>query len=121
MATITWQDVGCRIIRFEAGDLYTDEKGRVHDFPTRCYLLLVGPINLYFDYFNGVQDSVRFTVPDNVRPEDSPIALLAYKPDPYEWWDFISRNADAEAADVPRIVIDKAVDQYESDDEEESM
>lgn len=121
MATITWKEGYCRIVRLDAGDQYTDETGRERTIEFRQYLLLVGAVNLHFDYYNGEQDHVRITVPDIFPPEESPITLIGYKPDPDEWWDFICRKLEADFSKPARWEIDKALDQYEPDDEEESV
>lgn len=121
MATITWREGNCRIVRLEPLDQYTDETGRERTIQARQYLLLVGAADLHFDYYNGEQDSVRITIPINTLPEDRPITLIGYKPDPDEWWDFICRKLEADFSTPARWEIDKALDQYEPDDEEESV
>ena len=121
MATITWKESYCRIVRLDAGDQYTDETGRERTIEFRQYLLLVGAVNLHFDYYNGEQDHVRITVPDIFPPEESPITLIGYKPDSYEWWDFICRKLDDGFEKPAPYYIALALDQCEPDDEEESM
>lgn len=121
MATMKWAKDGCRIIKLNAGDIYIDETDREYHIPAIQYLLVTGPAISRIREYNKDYNRVSVMFPSNARLEDKLITLLAYKPDPYEWWDVICRNLPSYNT-LPTIAeIEIALDQCESDSEEESM
>lgn len=111
MATITWQQGDCRIIKLEGCDFYTDETGYKQLVFVEKYLLLVGNVDLDITPRKENSDYVRVLIPVDTKPEDKPTILLAYKPDPCEWWDQICKSSNFTSR-IPEIKeIEYAVNQ----------
>ena len=111
MATIKWQQGNCRIIKLEGSDFYTDETGYKQLVFIEKYLLLVGNVDLDITPRKENSDYVRVSIPADIKPEDKPTILLAYKPDPCEWWDVICKNIESHSR-IPEIrEIEYAVNQ----------
>lgn len=110
MATIKWQQDNCRIVKLEAGDIYTNEEGRSYIIHVKQYLLLAGHVDLLIRERHEKSDRVWVSIPGNNKPEDKPTILLAYEPDPCEWWDVICKTIDL-LTGIPTIEeIEHAVD-----------
>lgn len=101
MATITWQQGDCRIIKLEADDIYIDEEEREHRGVSTRYLLITGPVHSHIDKYDGhkydgADDCVSIRIPDNARYEDKITVLIACRPDLYEWANVIRRSLGCE-------------------------
>lgn len=111
MAITTWRQDNCRIIRLNVGDFYIDETGYKQPVFVEKYLLLVGDVDLDITPRKENGDYVRVSIPASAKPENKPTILLAYKPDPCEWWDQICKNGDFTSS-IPEIrEIEYAVNQ----------
>jgi hypothetical protein len=101
MATITWQQNDCRIIKLEADDIYIDDEGREHRGVDTRYLLITGPVHSHIDKYDGYKydgadDCVSIRIPDDARYEDKITVLIASRPDLYEWANVIRRSLGCE-------------------------
>lgn len=110
MATMKWRQDNCRIVKLEAGDIYTDEDGYTRIVRVKQYLLLAGQVDLRFKERNENSDRVWVSIPNGIEPENKPTILHAYEPDPYEWWGVICKNIDLQTG-IPDVEeIENAVD-----------
>nr|DAI05023.1 MAG TPA: hypothetical protein [Caudoviricetes sp.] len=111
MATITWQQDNCRIVRLDVGDIYTNERGFRFPVLVKQYLLLAGTVKMNITQCNEGGNHVHVLIPSNIKHDVIPVVLNAYKPCPSEWWDVICDkiNPNNRVPDIKEI--EYAVDQ----------